>query len=151
MIRLKSIIEGVQRDKYYYVQHLLDLDPTDAVTKLLDDLEKNSEKWTKMYDPQLQGNEYGWHPSATLSMGEYGITLTPNMYREGNRFVIFSVEITVTKTPFAGRQKPKVIKTEEEPLNISSPEGRDWDFSSLQAKLANIVRSVKELIKKDYD
>jgi len=148
MIKLKSLIEATVRDKYYYIQHLLDIDPNQATNKLIEDLTQNTEKWTKIYDPQLNGNKFEWHPSATLNMGEYSISVSPNIYREENAFIIFSVEISVSKKSF-GMSKGKQISHSEEPLNITSFDGRDWDFSSLKAKLSNTVRQVKELLKKD--
>jgi len=45
--------------------------------------------------------------------------------------------------------KGKEISHSEEPLNIKSINGRDWDFSSLEVKLANLIRQVKELLKRD--
>ena len=152
MIKLTDILtEIIKRDKYYYVQHLLDLDPNIESKKLLDSLEQNVVKWVKMYDPQLNGNQFDWHPTSTLSMGEYVIELAPNIYREGQIFKVFSIEIYLKKIVLVGKGKPKLIKSFEEPLDIESPDGRNWDFSALESKLANIIRSVKELIRKDYD
>ncbi len=141
----------IKRDKYYYVQHLIDMDTEDAAKKLLNTLEVNTKKWTEIYDPQLNGNAFGWYPSATLPIGEYAIVLQPTIYREGNQFTITSVEIYLNKVDVVGKKRPKTIKQLEEPLNISSPNGREWDFSSLNSTLNNLVRATKELIKKDYD
>lgn len=143
-----------KRDKYYYVQHLLDLDPAIEAGKLLSSLSDNLEKWVKIYDPHLNGNTYGWHPDAYLNIGEYSIVLSPNVYRKDKIFAVFSVEIYLKKTSVFGskeEKKEKTIKSFEEPLNIESPDGRHWDVSALEAKLTNLVRAVKDLIKQDYD
>lgn len=154
-MKLKTLIKEIQnRDQFYYIQHILDMDVEKSSEALMKDLLDNINKWINIYDPALNGNVHGWYPSSSLQMEKYRIKLTPNIFREDNKFRIFGVEIDILEKDITNTKhlnsKEKLVKHEEIEIDTYIDDQNRWDVESLKVKINNLIREVKEILKRDY-